>query len=165
MRNAQWSLVILLLFCNTTRNVQSGIVPEHDVTSSYFCCSPLVLQSPSVRFTFSRILWICYPPWRVEINTMLSFSCISYSNSPMSSQSASFINTKIPGRTDSPCIKSSGLSFSKLSLIQTNSLFMFHGFALFGKTTSCSFTLLNKSSAPPLKCTDIFKPFSAIFLN
>ena len=32
-----------------------------------------------------------------------------------------------------------------------NLLFHSHGFALFGKTTSCSFTLLNKSSAPPLK--------------
>ena len=43
-----------------------------------------------------------------------------------------------------------------------------HGFSSFGKSTSCSFTLLNKSSAPPLNqrenCHEKFSAFGNILL-
>ena len=38
------------------------------------------------------------PPWSVETNRMLSPGWITYSSSPSSSQSASLIKTRIPGR-------------------------------------------------------------------
>lgn len=39
-----------------------------------------------------------YPPWRVETKRMLSPLWSSYASSPSSSQSASLIKTRIPGR-------------------------------------------------------------------
>jgi hypothetical protein len=38
------------------------------------------------------------PPWRVETKSILSFACRAYDASPSSSQSASLMRTRIPGR-------------------------------------------------------------------
>lgn len=41
-----------------------------------------------------------YPPCSVDTNSILSPGCISYASSPSSSQSASLIRTRIPGRLE-----------------------------------------------------------------
>jgi hypothetical protein len=38
------------------------------------------------------------PPWRVETKSILSLACRAYDASPSSSQSASLMRTRIPGR-------------------------------------------------------------------
>ena len=53
----------------------------------------------------------CHPPCNVEMNTTSSRFFSSYSSSPSSSQSASLINTNIPGRL---CQCHSQLSLSPL---------------------------------------------------
>lgn len=47
---------------------------------------------------------VAYPPCRVDTKRMLSVGCISYASSPSSSQSASLISTRMPGRLQIPCV-------------------------------------------------------------
>lgn len=97
-----------------------------------------------------------YPPCKVDMNTMRSFSFSSYSNSPMSSQSASLISTRIPGRTLSPWMNSSGRSAKRFSFTQKSRRPTVQGSFLSGRLTSCFLILLTRSSAPPLNSSVTF---------
>ena len=107
-----------------------------------------------------------HPPCRVEIKTILSPSSSWYSSCPSNSQSESLTRTRIPGLTELSLRNSSGLSLSRLSLIQNKSSCRVHLSDLVGSVTSYfffygqkifrrsnienSFTLSNSNSAPPL---------------
>lgn len=104
------------------------------------------------------MLWTirAYPPCSVEINRMLSFGCISYSNSPSNSQSVSFTSTKIPGRTDSSCMNNSGRSVKILACIHLSSLRMVHFSSPFNVT--CRRLMFpNSNSAPALNSKNILR--------
>jgi hypothetical protein len=49
-------------------------------------------------YVFNGMQCFDYPPWSVEMNTIASPFCTLYLMPPSSSQSASLIKTRMPGR-------------------------------------------------------------------
>jgi hypothetical protein len=79
------------------------------------------------------------PPWRVDTKTTSSPACSSYASWPSSSQSASLMRTKIPGRLH-----------SKVSKITSNNMMTGHLLDIH-KSSACSARKNRENSHRPLK--------------
>lgn len=67
-------------------------------TTSLLSSMPKTLKYPSIIFPTCPSGSLAHPPCRVLTKRMLSPGCTRYASPPSSSQSASFIKTRIPGR-------------------------------------------------------------------
>lgn len=120
--------------------------------SEIFIYQPSCLTLTSSPISASNMQLSSYPPCKVEIKTMTSFSSNAASSWPHSSQSQSFIRTRTPGLTLSPFMNISGLSLIKFERTQDSRSFIVKFFspAFTSTLTWWIFTDWQRSSRPPL---------------